>query len=620
MHVSASAFIHLDREMLSTLSPVTPPMNRLRWLALAAALAALVWTVLGGLARANSSGAGCVGVWPLCNGQWSLRLTGLDGIEVAHRLMTALTGLLTLVLAALAGLGQRRVRWIAGPTGSALGWLGLQFMLGFAPSHVIVTALHFAAQLALLAALLIAMVVAFRLPHDARLGDSLIHLDQVSGPAGATMLALLALLVVGVVVSVLGIGPACTAWPPCDSGLWPSTPAGWLNTLHRVLALAAGGLLLVGVRRAWRWRKDRLALLTTGSVTAALFGGQALIGAANVLNGFPLNLVGLHAATSVLIWAGAVVFTVLALQLAQMDSLPGMAAPPLRLRLSVGDYAALTKPIVTLLLLATTAAAMVVAGHDWPPLDLFLWTMLGGGLASGGASALNQVIDHDLDKFMTRTARRPLAQGRLSLAAGLSFGLILTIAGFYVLAVFVNLAAAFWAMVGSGYYVLGYSLLLKKSTVHNIVIGGGAGAIPPLVGWAAVTGGLSMPAWFLFALVFFWTPPHFWALSLVKKNDYARAGVPMLPVVWGEAETRRQIVWYTLVMVALSLLLAPARVAGLVYLLSAGVLGLGFLGHALWLWRSPSNKMAWRMYKYSSLYLALIFAALVADRFFYWTV
>ncbi|MBP7693836.1 MAG: heme o synthase, partial [Anaerolineales bacterium] len=381
----------------------------------------------------------------------------------------------------------------------------------------------------------------------------------------------------------------------------------------------AGVLLLGSVLRAWQLRGDHTPVVVSATLTLAFFGGQVLIGAANVLNAFPLHFGALHVVTGAAVWVSAVVFAVLALQYVRLAPLRFTAPAPARpkLRTVLADYFILTKPIVMVLLLVTTAAAMVVAGRDWPPADLFWWTMLGGALASGGASALNQVIDHDLDKHMARTSRRPLAQGRVSLPAGLAYGLVLNVASFYVLAVFVNLAAAFWAMVGSVYYVVAYSLFLKKTTPQNIVIGGGAGAIPPLVGWAAVTGVVDAPAWFLFALVFFWTPPHFWALSLLKKNDYARAGVPMLPVVMGEAETRRQIMLYTLVLVALSLLFTPAGVAGLVYLAGAAVLGLGFVAHAFWLMRRPTNQVAFRLYKYSSYYLALMFAVMVADRFFH---
>jgi protoheme IX farnesyltransferase len=267
-----------------------------------------------------------------------------------------------------------------------------------------------------------------------------------------------------------------------------------------------------------------------------------------------------------------------------------------------------------LLLLLTTVGAMIVAGHGWPPVDLLLWTLLGGALASGGASALNQVIDRELDQHMARTARRPLAAGRIDTAGGLAFGLVLSVASFYVLAVFVNPLSAVLALFGNLYYVLGYSLLLKKTSVQNIVIGGGAGAVPPLGGWAAATGTIGFPALFLFALVLFWTPPHFWALALLKKHDYARASVPMLPVIYGEVETRRHILLYTLLVVALSLLLTPAHVAGFVYLGAAAILGAGFIAFAVLLLRRGGNKVAWQLYKYSSLYLALMFVALVVDR------
>jgi protoheme IX farnesyltransferase len=468
-----------------------------------------------------------------------------------------------------------------------------------------------------LALLTVATVVAFQVNRDPRIGEALFHFDAVSRVASAGALAVLAALVAGAVVSVYEAGAACPAWPLCGPGLLPESPLGLLSLGHRVSAVTAGLLVFGGALLAWRLRNDAAPVMVSASLTAALFGGQVLIGAGNVLRAFPLHFSSLHAVTGLAIWVAVIAFAVLAMQYVRLSPLRSPARPLRGLRPALADYFALTKPIIALLLLTTTAAAMVVAGRGWPPLDLFLWTMLGGALASGGASALNQVIDRDLDRAMTRTSRRPLAQGRISFAAGLSFGLVLTLAAFYVLAVFVNVSAAGWAMIGSVYYVIAYSAFLKKSTPQNIVIGGGAGAIPPLVGWAAVAGEVSPPAWFLFALVFFWTPPHFWALSLLKKNDYARAGVPMLPVVAGEAETRRQIVLYALVMVALSLLLTPAGVAGLVYLIGAALLGLIFLAYAVWLWRAASNRAAWGLYKYSSLYLALTFAALVVDRFFF---
>ncbi len=201
------------------------------------------------------------------------------------------------------------------------------------------------------------------------------------------------------------------------------------------------------------------------------------------------------------------------------------------------DFWSLTKPLIVGLLLITTYGGLVIGWQGWPPFSLTMWTLLGGALAAGGSSALNQYIDRELDRHMQRTAKRPLADGRLTDAEGLAFGLGLSLVSYYVLACFVNGLAALLSLAGIVYYVIVYSLWLKKATVQNIVIGGGAGAIPPLVGYAAATGTLDMTAVILFAIIFMWTPPHFWALAIVRMKDYERAGVPMMPVVRGELET-----------------------------------------------------------------------------------
>jgi protoheme IX farnesyltransferase len=277
------------------------------------------------------------------------------------------------------------------------------------------------------------------------------------------------------------------------------------------------------------------------------------------------------------------------------------------------DYLALTKPVILSLLLMTTLAGMIVGGHGVPPVGAILWTLLGGALAAGGASALNQYTDRDLDAQMMRTRRRPIPAGRLDPARVLTFGLVLCTLAFYTLAIFVNLLSALLALAGMIYYVVLYGLVLKRSTVQNIVVGGGAGAIPPLVGWAAATGSLDLRALFLFAVVFFWTPAHFWALALLRQKDYERAGVPMLPVVYGEREARFQILLYALQVVLLTLILSTVQSTGWVYLTSAAILGAGLLTHAVRLWRRGGARLAWSMYRYSSIYLALLFAALIAD-------
>jgi protoheme IX farnesyltransferase len=234
-------------------------------------------------------------------------------------------------------------------------------------------------------------------------------------------------------------------------------------------------------------------------------------------------------------------------------------------------------------------------------------------MAAGGSGAINQYIDRYDDVKMQRTARRPIPSGRLTPGEGLAFGVALTLASFYLMVATVNFLAALLTLAGIVYYVLLYSILLKKTTVQNIVIGGGAGAIPPLVGWAAATGHLNVPSLFLFAVIFMWTPPHFWALALVRQKDYARAGVPMLPVVRGERETRWQIFLYTVELVALTLLLPLFGLGGGIYLVAAAVLGAGLLYSAWKVWKGSGNKVAWTMYRHSSMYLAFLFVALMID-------
>jgi heme o synthase len=272
----------------------------------------------------------------------------------------------------------------------------------------------------------------------------------------------------------------------------------------------------------------------------------------------------------------------------------------------------MTKPRVQSLLLFTTVTTMYVAGD--PSLGLVALTCLGGALSAGGAGAINHVIDRDIDRAMHRTANRPVASGRVSPAAGLAFGVVLGIAAFVLLATTVNLLAAALALAGLLGYVVVYTVWLKRATPQNIVIGGAAGAVPPLVAWAATTGALDPDALYLFAIIFCWTPPHFWALSLLMREEYERAGVPMLPVVRGETETRRQIVIYTLLLVAATLLpFVAASLFGGTYLVAAFVLGGAFLGLALRLRRRADRRSALRLYLYSLAYLALLFAAMVAD-------
>ncbi len=421
-----------------------------------------------------------------------------------------------------------------------------------------------------------------------------------------TLFAVVFLLtIVGRIVTVTGAWAFCLGWPLCV----PSKPLGYLKLAHLVLVGVAMVLMIFVLRKAWREQRGQMLLLPLTTVTGVLFFGQAFIGAIEVTRAYPTHLVVLHALTAIALWISLSSLVYLSGALA----IDANEVVKLDYRRRAKDFFILSKPVIVLLLLVTTYGGLVAGGKAWPSASLTFWTLLGGALAAAGSSALNQYIDRELDKNMQRTSKRPLADGRLTPAEGLSYGLALCLVSYYVMAGYVNLLAALLSLTGIFYYVFFYSVWLKKATVQNIVIGGGAGAIPPMVGWAAATGNLGLAAWLLFAIIFMWTPPHFWALAIVRMKDYERAGVPMLPVVEGEEKTRRQILIYTVELIAVTLLLPIFNLAGTIYLVSALVLG-AFLLYAAWkVWKVGGNKVAWTMYRWSSMYLAFIFLAIMID-------
>jgi protoheme IX farnesyltransferase len=290
------------------------------------------------------------------------------------------------------------------------------------------------------------------------------------------------------------------------------------------------------------------------------------------------------------------------------------ALPRRRTNDIVRDYIALTKPRVIVLLEVTTVAAMVIAARGWPGWRLVLLTVAGGWLAASGANAINCWFDRDIDLRMGRTRTRPIPAGRIEPRQALAFGIALGVASFVLLATTVNVLSASLALLALLFYVFVYTMWLKRSSTQNIVIGGAAGAIPPLVGWAAVTGSLDITAVFLFAVIFYWTPPHFWALSLLLKNDYSRAGVPMLPVVQGDRQTRYLIVLYTIVLCLVTLLPVLTRSFGAVYLGGAAVLDAILLTDAVVASRRPTARSARRLFYHSMIYLALLFTVMAIDR------
>ncbi|HNM35414.1 MAG TPA: heme o synthase [Anaerolineales bacterium] len=414
-----------------------------------------------------------------------------------------------------------------------------------------------------------------------------------------------ALTVVGRLVTITGAAFVCEGWPLC----LPTAPIGYLKLMHLGLVGLASIVMFLVWRKAWREQRHHAILLPLTTITGVMFIGQAFVGAIEVTRQYPTHIVVLHTLTAIGLWISLAMLVFVSGTLEK----DGVADYQFDWRQRVKDFFILSKPVIVLLLLVTTYGGLVAGGKAWPSASLTFWTLFGGALAAAGSSALNQYIDRELDKNMQRTSKRPLADGRLTAAEGLSYGLALCLVSYYVMAGFVNLLAAMLSLAGIFYYVFFYSVWLKKATVQNIVIGGGAGAIPPMVGWAAATGNLSLAAWILFAIIFMWTPPHFWALAIVRKNDYARAGVPMLPVVEGEEKTRKQILIYTVELIAVTLLLPIFNLAGMIYLISAIVLG-AFLFYAAWkVFREGGNKVAWMMYRWSSMYLAFIFLALILD-------
>ena len=370
-----------------------------------------------------------------------------------------------------------------------------------------------------------------------------------------------------------------------------------LGTGHRVLAALALPPLAAVTAAAWvSYRR----LLPSAMAAMVLFGLAAAITAP-----------GLHLALSALAFAATLVLTAQSWSRSQQTL---QQVVTWDFRGSLGDYVTLTKPRIMSLLLLTGLCGMVVGAGGWPPLWLVVVTMLGLALACGGASALNHVLDADIDRLMgKRTRSRPVAAGRVPAPYALEFGLALMAFSFVLLAGVVNPLTAHLALAGGLFYVLVYTRFLKRSTPQNIVIGGAAGAVPPLVGWAAATGNLTLPALVLFTVVFLWTPPHFWALALLIKRDYAAAGVPMLPVVRGEDETARQIVLYTVALVAFTLAPALWGMFGLVYLVAAAALGATILALAWLLRRERTPARAGLLFHYSLLYLALLFVAMALD-------
>jgi protoheme IX farnesyltransferase len=606
-------------------------MTRFQRLTLATAGASILLFAIGGLVRGSGSGLGCSTV-PLCTpGHLFPSGTPHSLIEFSHRAMATFVLVLTAICSITAWRNYRAIGTLFWPGAFSFPLALVQAVLG---AIVVKTDLN--AQTAVTAHFITGMVLVADVVYLAANSFCVVKLPE-KGPgvrgsdpsfARLTLVSMIltgTLLVVGTWVRARSAGLVFTDWPLMNGKLVPALGgAATAMFAHRVLAALAFLVVLWVAIRAGTMTSRSKDLVVLSVLGLVLFLAQIVVGAAQVWSGLKPWAVVVHVALSVLIWATAVALATVSRrfaarvegtdatpQVAGPDDEPSPLAPSLRGTLSA--YISLTKPRIIVLLLITTVPAMILAQHGMPPVRLILATLVGGTVAAGSANSINMYLDRDIDEVMRRTRRRPLPAGVITPEHALAFGFTLGATSFFFLSIVVNVVAASLALSAIAFYVFIYTMWLKRSTTQNIVIGGAAGAVPALVGWAAVTDGLAAPALILFAIVFVWTPPHFWALATRFSSDYAAAGVPMLPVVKGEDETRRQIFLYSLVLFGVTLLLVPVAHMGAIYTSAAVVLGGVFVYRALILWRRSDPDRSWSLFKYSIWYLGALFGAVALD-------
>ncbi len=567
----------------------------------AAAIATFVLIAVGGLVRATDSGLGCPD-WPLCFGDWVPPADLNAWIEHTHRLIAAVfVGPLVGAVGLITVFSHRR---------RDLPLLGAAVVLqGLAAE--LVTA-HLGMALVVLAATIFIAERATNGPMPAA------HVRPgLTRLAAITTLAIYAQMLLGSWVTGHHAGLAYADFPLMNGSLVPTVVGSEqaAHLAHRAMSLVVVGLVAWTAVATFRATDARLPrrLAAWMSVLVVV---QIALGGANVLSQLSAFFVVPHLAVGAALWGLAV---------GQLLAVRRLRPSELRVRAGAADrepgpmdavraYVALTKPRIIELLLVTTVPTMVLAQGAIPSPWLIVAVMVGGTLAAGGANAINMYVDRDIDDIMRRTRHRPLPRHAVAPDRALAFGVALSVIAFAWLTLTVNLLSAVLALSATAFYVFVYTMWLKRSTPQNIVIGGAAGCVPVLVAWAAVTGEVGLPALVLFAVVFYWTPPHFWALALRYRGDYAAANVPMLPVVRGEAETARQIVLYTIALVAVSLLLLPVAGMGWIYLLAAVGLGGLFVISALRLRANASDgRAAIGLFRYSISYLTLLFGAVAVD-------
>jgi heme o synthase len=601
--------------MLKTTPDRARLLRRLAWTGASLALGLIV---LGGVVRITGSGMGCGDHWPLCDGQWFPPLDLPTLIEIGHRWAAALVSVFVFAVALVGWRRHRTEPALRNPAILAAVLLAVQVLLGAATVKLLLppwlVIIHLANAMLLFATL---MVVGLRAgAPDGPATPRLEPRHEAHGLVLGTAALGFVVILFGAQVANFHAGLVCLGFPLCSGGILPpASSLGALHWTHRVLAFAFLGVTLVMVSRVSR-RSDaagRNLRRSAGLVLAATVA-QIGVAAAMVLHLLPPALRALHLLVGTLVWAALVLLVFHSGRTPAPDPVAereqGIRRPSL-----ASDLVTLTKPRIISLLLVTTIAPMFITPAGLPTWSQILWVLVGGYLMAGGANAINMWFDRDIDTRMSRTRLRPIPAGRVSAGFGLAFGVGLGLAAFAVFWYRVNALSAWLALGGLLFYVFVYTIWLKRTSPQNIVIGGAAGAFPPLVGWAAMTGRLDLAAVYLFAIIFYWTPPHFWALALIKQADYAKAGIPMMPVVRGEARTKYEMTVYTLLLLPLTIMPTLFGALGLFYGVAAAILGARLLWYCIRLQRERSiTPVAWQMYRYSLLYLAMLFVAMGVDR------
>jgi protoheme IX farnesyltransferase len=607
------------------------PSRAFGWFAWGVLFFNLLVIAVGVVVRATGSGDGCGAHWPACDGEIiPVAPTLKKMIEYTHRLVSGLDGLLVLGLAGWCLAKFRRNKPLVGAVLASVLFTGIEAWLGAYLVKQRLVADNASVQRAIWMSIHLVntffLLTAFSLTAWWASGRNRMKLGDQGAVGLALLLCFVAMVALGVSGSVTALGDTLFPVQNHEDAMRQSLAPGAhflqkLRLLHPYIAGSVGLYLLLIAGLVGHLRPSPQTKRYANSIFT-LFFVQMAVGYLNVLLAAPVWMQLVHLLLADFVWISVTLFAAGALEVGvphvEMNSVPASLYATGEYsateRPTYRDYIILTKPKVISLLLFTTLAAMFIAAKGWPGTVLFIAVALGGYMSAGAANAINMVIDRDIDGRMKRTSTRPTVTQKIPSRDALYFSLALALGSFGILWWASNLLAALLSLAGLVFYVCVYTLLLKRRTWHNIVIGGAAGAFPPLVGWAAVTGSLSPLAWYLFAIIFVWTPAHFWALALMIKDDYAEVGVPMLPVVMGDRFTVLQIALYAVLTAIVSILPLAQGLVGNGYVIVAALLNIILVYRSAQLVRKTDRPHALSMYKYSMLYLALLFLAMALDQ------